>query len=94
MKPWTVSNIENAEHLGPIEFQDDEGEFHVFEILVTPTRIVFGGAVNGGFLESGYIEREEHETLDDTLQEMLSDLEVCYNDGAQYVSRIICNERM
>jgi hypothetical protein len=28
------------------------------------------------------------------LQELLSDLETYYNDGASYVSRIVCNQRM
>jgi hypothetical protein len=30
----------------------------------------------------------------DTLQELHSDLETYYRDGARYVSRIVCNERM
>jgi hypothetical protein len=77
-----------------VEFQDNAGEWHDFEVLKTPDRIVFGGCCNVGFLESGYILREEGETLDETLSEMLSDLETYYNDGPQYVSRIVCNECM
>ena len=81
-------------HLGIIEFQDNKGEWHDFEIMVTSDRIVFGGACNVGFLESGYILRESYESIDETLAEMLADLEVYYNDGKQFVSRIVCNERM
>jgi hypothetical protein len=45
-------------------------------------------------LESGYILREEFESIDETLQELRADLSVYYSDGASYVSRIVCNERM
>ena len=77
-----------------LEFQDNSGEWHHFTIIVTPKRIVFGGVCNVGFLESGYIVREQYEHIDETLCEMLSDLETYYNDGPRYVSRIVHNERM
>lgn len=66
----------------------------MFNLPLPIERIAFGGAVNVGFIESGYIEREEDESLDVGLQEMLADLECYYNDGPSSVSRIICNERM
>jgi hypothetical protein len=102
---WSVTDLTGAEYLGIIEFQDLKGEWHNFEVMATETRVVFGGACNVGFLESGYIERDGFkddetgefratESVDETLQEMLSDLEVYYNDGPQYVSRIVCNQRM
>ena len=96
---WTVSDLTNAQYLGPIEFQDNKGEWHNFEVMATDAskgnaRLVFGGACNVGLLESGYINRPDCESVDETLQEMLSDLECYYNDGPQYVSRIVCNERM
>lgn len=92
---WTFSDAEkNGTYVGFIEFQDNKGECHVFEVMKTKDRVVFGGACNIGFLESGYIECEEDDGIDETLQEMLSDLEVYYNDGPNYVSRIVCNERM
>lgn len=94
MDPWTVSNVENAQHLGIIEFQDNKDEFHDFHLLATDSKVVFGGACNVGFLESGYILRLEGESLDETLQELNSDLETYYNDGKQYTNRIVCNERM
>jgi hypothetical protein len=56
--------------------------------------VVFGGACNTGFLESGFILREDYESLDETLQELLADLECYYNEGPESVSRIVCNERM
>jgi hypothetical protein len=94
MKTWTASDISKGESLLPIEFQDNLGEWHYFELIVTPERVVFGGCCNVGFIESGYIIREEDETLDETLQELVEDLEVCYNQGKGWCCRIVCNERM
>ena len=91
---WKASNTENGKYLGPIEFKADDGEYHHFEVIELPDRIVFGGATNVGFMESGYILREEGESTDTLLQEMLSDLETYYNQGSQFVSRIVVNERM
>ena len=87
-------NTENAKYVGTLEFQDEKGEWHDFEILKTRRCVVFGGACNVGFLQSGFIVRESYESLEETLQELLSDLQVYYNDGPEYVSRITCNERM
>ncbi len=98
---WKATELSQAKSCTPgqyplsvLEFQDNKGEWHDFDVLQTPSRIVFGGCCNVGFLESGYIEREDFETLDETLSELLADLETYYNDGAQYVSRIVHNERM
>lgn len=95
---WTVTDITNAKPISArtslIEFQDNAGEWHDFELLKTPERVVFGGYCNAGFIESGYITREDGESLDETLSELLQDLQAYYNDGPQYVSRIVCNERM
>ena len=90
MKNWKLSDIENAKYIGTLEIEG--GEY--FEVLETPERLVFGGACNAGFLESGYITREDHESLDETLQELHADLETFYRDGREFVSRIVCNERM
>jgi hypothetical protein len=87
---WTVSNTTNADYLGILELES--GEY--FEVLATDTKLVFGSACNVGFLESGYILRDSFESLDETLQELHADLETYYRDGAQYVSRIVCNDRM
>jgi hypothetical protein len=86
---WIVSNTTNAKHLGTLEVN---GEY--FEVLATDDKLVFGSACNVGFLESGYILRDDCESLDETLQELHADLETYYRDGASYVSRIVCNERM
>ena len=96
---WTVSDISNPVRIrgnecNEIEFQDNAGEWHHFLVIVTKDRVVFGGACNVGFIESGFIMRDEGESIDEALQEMLSDLECYYNDGPQYVSRIVFNERM
>ena len=87
---WSVSNVESAKYLGTIEIESGDS----FEVLETETKLVFGGACNAGFLESGYILRDSFESLDETLQELHADLEVYYQDGASYVSRIVCNGRM
>ena len=97
MKTWQYTpDTDKAKYLGPIEFQDNAGGWHFFEVLHSEQhrRLVFGGACNVGFIESGYLEIEEDETLEEALQEMLADLEVYYNDGPTYVSRIVCNQRM
>ena len=97
---WKASNLSGAKYLGILEFQDNKGEWHNFEVLATspqiaePSKLVFGGACNTGFLESGFIHRADCETTDETFAELLADLEVYYNDGKQFVSRIVCNERM
>jgi antirestriction protein len=90
---WSVSDISNAKYLGVIEFQDMNEEFHNFELMETDDRIVFGGMSNTGFIESGYIEKDGFST-DEVLQELISDLEVYYNDGGQYTSNIVFNQRM
>lgn len=90
---WSVSDISKAKPLRDLEININD-EFHHFELLVTPERVVFGGCCNVGFIESGYIEREEYEVLDETLQELVEDIEVYYRDGKEYTSRIVCNERM
>jgi hypothetical protein len=87
---WSVSNTTKAEYIGTLEIEG--GEY--FELLKTDEKLIFGQAFNAGFLESGYILRDDCESLDDTLQELHSDLETYYRDGASYVSRIVCNERM
>jgi hypothetical protein len=85
---------EKDSYVGIIEFQDNEGEWHDFEIYKSKSFIAFGSHCNVGFLISGFIERESYESVDETLQELLEDLQVYYNDGPKYVSRIKCNERM
>jgi hypothetical protein len=97
IKPlWSVSDISKEIKIrsNDLEFQDNKGEWQHFVIVVTPEKVVFGGVCNVGFIESGYITREDFESLDDTLSELLSDLETFYNDGPQYTNRIVFNERM
>lgn len=89
LSEWSVSNVEGAKHLGILEVNGE-----AFEVLATDTKLVFGSACNVGFLESGYILREDCESIDETLQELHADLETYYREGASHVSRIVCNERM
>lgn len=88
-KNWKATNVENAEYIGTLEVNEE-----CFEILKTENKLVFGGACNVGFLESGYMEIEEGESADEALQELHGDLESFYQNGREYVSRIVCNERM
>ena len=97
MKTWKISDLSKAipqpfrPGTTPVIFADNQ---EMFDIVVTPDRIVFGGGCNAGFLESGYIEREEFETLDVTLQELHEELNCFYRDGREYCNRIVTNERM
>ena len=90
---WKMNDISNAKYLGIIEFQDNDGEYHNFEVVETDNRLVFGGMTNTGLAESGYIEKDGAST-DETLQELVADLEVYYNDGKEYTSMIVVNDRM
>lgn len=96
MKEWNASNTENADYIGLIEFQSNDEDWHVFEIYLTEdkTRLVFGGHCNCGLLESGYMPFDTCFSVDENLQELIADLETYYNDGKQYVSGIVCNNRM
>lgn len=96
MKAWNVSNVEDASYVGSIEFQDYNEDYYNLEIMITKdeSRIVFGGFTNTGFLESGYIEIDPDYSIDENIQEMISDLEVYYMDGPKYTNKIVCNERM
>ena len=96
MKTWKLSDISEEIEMrsNDLEFQDEKGEWHNFTVIATEKKIVFGGCCNVGFIESGYLEREEWESLDESLSETLQDLESYYNNGPDSVSRIVCNERM
>lgn len=87
---WEISNLDGGNYLGPIEFMDKAGEWHVFELFETDTRLVFGSFTNSGFLESGYLIKEGYTDL----AELSEDLETYYNNGPKYVSKIVVNERM
>ena len=65
-----------------------------FEVLRAPDRLIFGGCCNVGFLESGYMLIEEYETEAEALQELSAELDTYYRDGRDYVTRIVCNDRM
>lgn len=97
-KKWTASDCTGADYLGPIELNisfGSRGHGEQFEIMRLDDRLVFGSGCNTGFLESGYIIRDaEEETDDDLLTELIADLETYYLEGANYVSRIIVNDRM
>ncbi len=94
--PWTPTDISSPIELrsNQIELQSLDGEYHHFYIVVTEDRIAFGGVTNTGFIESGYLQRDDCFSLDEQLQSLVEDLEVFYNDGREYTSEIVCNDRM
>lgn len=91
---WTPSNLTASTHLGMLEFQSNDNEWHSFEIMQTDTRLVFGNFTNNSFLESGYMELDTDLHLDCNLQELYADIEVYYNDGLEFTTLIVCNQRM
>jgi hypothetical protein len=99
MHKWSATperEMSKGKYLGTVEFQDKYGEWHDFEVIATPRRIVFGGSTNNMFIESGFFPRDDiyFGSLDAQLQEMLADLEVYYNDGKRYVQYIVTSVRM
>ena len=90
---WEAQDTSHAKHLGGIEFQDNKQEFHYFEVFETEKTLIFGGFTNSGFIESGYILKENFST-DEALVELYCDLETYYNDGQEYTTMIIHNDRM
>ncbi len=87
---WKATDVAKASYVGVLEIEGGDS----FEILSTEKRLVFGGACNAGFLESGYMELYDDESVDAALRELLEELEVYYRDGPTYTSRIVFNERM
>lgn len=96
MKIWKAQNVDNAKRIGTgisgVEIDTPDG-CQYFDLLETEDAIVFGGYTNSAFLQSGYILKDGF-SLDETLQELVSDLEVFYNDGPSYINMIVFNERM
>jgi hypothetical protein len=90
---WKASDTSAARYLGTLEIETPKG-FEAFEILALPDRLLFGGACNVGFLESGYILTADYANETEALADLHDDLETYYRDGAQYVSAIVHNERM
>lgn len=96
MKKWECSHAEeNGKYVGIIEFQTSDGEWYDFEIFETPDRIVFGGACNVGFIESGYMERDTDFSLNQNLETCLERLEEFYENGKDYENtELVLTERM
>ena len=93
-KIFEIYDTERDSYVGLIDFQDNEGELYDFEIFKTKSFLAFGHHWCAGFRIFGFIERESHESVDETVQKLLEDLKVYYNDGPEYVSRIKCTYRM
>ena len=89
---WKASDTTGAEYLGPLEIEKPNGETESFEIFATPERLIFGGACNAGFLESGFMPLHYDETREDALSELSEDLAALYRDRSH--NRIYHNERI
>ena len=89
----TMDGYSAFRYLGDLEIEGDPDN-GAFIVLADDSRLVFGGACNVGFLESGYMVREDWETLDEALAELSEELETFYRDGAGYASRIVHNDLM
>ena len=76
------------EYIGPIEIEDNKGEFHTWEVAKRGNILVVGTACNVGLIDCYKMKIEEGESLDEALQELYADLEVEANDGAKYMSRL------
>lgn len=100
MEKWTASDITNGKYLGILEIEyvespeSTESSYTDFGVIETADRLVFGTCCNIGFLESGYMMKDLDFSTDTNLEELIADLEVYYNQGKQYVSNIVCNDRM
>lgn len=96
MNKWEYSNAEeNGEHVGILEFEMPDGEWHDFEFFVTSDRVVFGGFCNVGFIESGYMEIDPVFSLDENICDCLNKLEEFYENGKDYENtELFLTERM
>lgn len=94
MQKWHPIDEDTLSYVGIVEFKDNKEESHVFAVLKNDDYLVFGAATNIGLIQSGYMEKDNAFSLDENLQELVSDLETYYNDGPEYVNGIVCNERM
>ena len=63
-----------------IELQDNKGEYHIFDILHNDLVIAYGSSCNTGFLQSGYIVKDDCFSLDEHLQALIEDLECMINN--------------
>lgn len=88
LEGWTVTDVSEADHLGTLELENGES----FEVLNAGSKLVFGGACNAGFLESGYMLRSPFSSLQDDLENLQEDLEAYYRSKG-HVS-IYVNDRM
>jgi len=90
----TIGNVEMVgfKYIGILELEEHDT---YFEVYANDEYVVFGGACNVGFIESGHYKREEYQTLDESIQELHTDLEVLYQDGKHYTSdNFDCNDRV
>jgi len=88
LEGWTVTDVSNADRVGTLEIENGES----FEVLNTGSKLVFGGACNAGFLESGFMLRSPFAALEDDLSNLVEDLEAYYRCKG-HVS-IFFNDRM
>lgn len=93
---WVAQNSDDAKHIGTIEFKHpiEDDEYVTFEILQTTTHLLFGGACNVGFLESGNQQLNPSLSFDENLQKLIENLMNYYTGKTNFSEDFACNERM
>lgn len=97
MNNWKAQDSENAEYLGVIEFEDprEKDEYISFVLMKTNTHILFGGACNTGFLESGNKPIDDCFSIDENISALMEDFENYYSGYFDNIpEEFSCNERM
>jgi len=81
---WRIEfqSVETVDCIGTLV---EETEWHTYEIIQTASHLVFGGATNSAFLQSGSYLMDDV-SVDENLAELQSDLETLHSDGARFVS--------
>lgn len=93
MTGWVAQDAGNSTYLG--EWESGVDENINFVMVRTDTHILFGGAVNTGFLESGNWEIDESFSFDENLQYLCETIDEYYEHGAANLpENFSCNDRM
>ena len=66
--------------LGTIELQDNSGEYHIFEIMQSGDKLLYGSFCNVGFMTHGEMEIDDCFSIDENLQALVEYLETLINE--------------
>ena len=69
-------NEKNSRYIGMFEMDDNDGGYDIYDVVeVDGNKLVFGSPTNSCFLQSGYMDIIEYESLDENLQALHTALE-------------------